>query len=137
MRLLLHTGVFFAAIAFVGCGTTPSGSEIVPLTTPALERIPELRKNGADRAEWEMNLAERLEAIETVRQLRSILAPWELSKQEIDHWASQFERATKATFYGTDLDGRMVIFYDRHDRSFATWASWDPSHKNEEVEPQR
>jgi hypothetical protein len=134
MRPFLHTGFLVAAIALSGCSTVTPGTEFVSPTTPALERIPELRRNGAQKDEWENNLAGQIDSIETVAELKSILAPWELSGQELEHWASQFERASTVICYGTDLDGRMVIFYDRNDRSFATWASWDPPLKNEEVE---
>lgn len=134
MRLFLHTGLLLVVTIFAGCSNAPPKFEYVPLTTPALERIPALRKSGASVKEWEANLAGRIESIESDRQLRSVLAPWELSQKELNHWTSQLEHASKVIFYGTDLDGRMVIFYNRDDRSFASWASWDPPRDNIEFE---
>jgi hypothetical protein len=106
-----------------------------PLTTPALERIHEIRKTGASQTEWESNLAERIEIVMSKDRLESILSEWELSLRDLNHWKQQYSRANQVIFYGTDLDGRMLIFFDSRDQSIATWASWDPELKTENQKP--
>lgn len=134
MRALLITSTILGATVLISCQQSPRSvdrPDYPTTTTPALDRIPELRMRDASKTEWEENLSDRIEVITTANRLKSILSEWEITKIELSHWTQEFRKASEVIYYGTDLDGRMVIFYDHNGRSITTWASWDPSHKKE------